>query len=116
MSSSEEVTKYLDELTEKMQTREAKEGAQKLFDASPEELGQAAVDAAKSEEVPRLEFIPSKYARRTCGSCRGSGELRIHQPFEKGSKKVVPTANKIAVIPCGCAIKRYTKAMKDLSA
>jgi len=40
---------YFDELLARMQTPEAREGAEKAFKATPEELGKAAVEQAKKE-------------------------------------------------------------------
>lgn len=51
---------YFDELVEKMQTPEALAGAKALFDATPQELGEAAVRAAKMEEELANEFEVSR--------------------------------------------------------
>jgi antitoxin Phd len=40
---------YFDDLLARMQTPEAREGAKKAFNATPEELGEAAVQAAKKK-------------------------------------------------------------------
>ncbi len=82
------------------------------------------------EEFVSPEFIPSKYARRTCGTCRGNGLLRIHvpkkpQPSAEGtvgfnppipSRKIVPKDNNTMTTVCGCASKRYIAACKQARA
>lgn len=55
----------------------------------------------KKDEKP--EFIPKKYARKTCGTCRGSGVL--HYSVYAGNQNNVTK-------PCGCAAKRYLKAVR----
>jgi antitoxin Phd len=53
---------YFDELLARMQTPEAREGAKKAFDATPEELGKAAVEPRKIrlDRVPRLRYHGSR--------------------------------------------------------
>jgi hypothetical protein len=112
--NDEDVKKELDALVESMQTPEARAGAEKFLQMTPEELGQAAV-AAVAEEPPRPEFVPSKYARRTCRDCGGSGVVRVHlprPPDARGRRIVVPSDNNTAISPCGCASKRYLKEVR----
>lgn len=65
--------------------------------------------AAKAvEAIPDLpEFIASKYARRTCGTCRGNGIVKTTASV--GSLK----GQKI-VSPCGCAKKRYLNELNRM--
>lgn len=50
LEALEELREKQDELLESMQTPEAREALQKLFEATPEELGDAAVEGAKRNE------------------------------------------------------------------
>lgn len=70
------------------------------------ELAMDSVEAAtEALELPQQpEFIPEKYARRTCGTCKGAGVLRI-------TPSTGPHAGQKIVTPCGCASKRYLIAL-----
>lgn len=50
MKKTLNIKEYFDLLLAKMQTKVAKKGAAKLFSLTPEELGEAAIQAAKKEK------------------------------------------------------------------
>ncbi len=57
------------------------------------------------DDDAKPEFVPKNFARKTCGTCRGEGIIRY--AFYAGKYENV-------VKPCGCATKRYLKAVRDL--
>lgn len=60
----------------------------------------------------RPPFVPSKYAKKYCRTCKGRGLIHIHVPIQG---KVVPKQNNVATQPCGCARKRYERAIRSQS-
>ncbi len=61
----DELSETFDELLSRMQTPRARTGVESAFGASPEELGRAAVTAAKQRHAPAR-----KRTRRAAGSAR----------------------------------------------
>jgi hypothetical protein len=52
------------------------------------------------------EFEPSKFAKKSCRNCGGTGWLRVHTKIDG---KVTPKDNNLEHRPCGCALQRYKK-------
>ena len=53
-------------------------------------------------------FSPAEYAKPTCGACGGSGIITVHVPI---NGKVIPKVRNLSHTTCGCASKRYIKAI-----
>jgi hypothetical protein len=67
---------------------------------------EAVVPTESTEPKPQILFDPRKYAKRSCKSCRGGGIIQKHRK-NPATGKVEPSANNIALIPCGCTTKRF---------